>query len=118
MTAGPAAGAEAPAGLARGTVPLVALCAGVTVANIYLAHPILTLLAEAFGVPESATGFIVTVAQVGYAFGLFFLVPLGDVLRRRRLVAVLVSGTGAALLLASAAQVLPMLVARPWCSVS
>ncbi|GAA0935881.1 MFS transporter [Pseudonocardia zijingensis] len=110
MRADTPTGTAAQGGLARGTVPLVALCAGVTVANIYLAHPILTLLAEAFGVPESATGFVVTVAQVGYALGLFFLVPLGDVVRRRRLVAVLVSGTGAALLLAAAAGALPVLV--------
>jgi predicted MFS family arabinose efflux permease len=95
--------------LRRGTVPLIALCCGVTVANIYIAHPILTLLAEAFGVMDADTGFIVTVAQISYAAGLFFLVPLGDVVRRKRLLATLITGTSLGLLVAALALNLPML---------
>jgi predicted MFS family arabinose efflux permease len=95
----------------RGVVPLIALCCGVTVANIYLAHPILSLLAGAFGVADADTAFIVTIAQVSYACGLFLLVPLGDVVRRKRLLAVLIGLTGVGLALAALAGGLGMLAA-------
>jgi len=91
-------------------VPLVAVCCGVTVANIYIAHPILTLLAEEFfGARDANAGVVVTIAQIAYAAGLFFLVPLGDVVRRKRLLTVLVTGTALALLVAGASLTLPML---------
>ncbi|GAA2240804.1 MFS transporter [Herbiconiux moechotypicola] len=95
----------------RGVVPLIAVCCGVTVANIYLAHPILSLLAQSFGVADADTAFIVTVAQISYACGLFLLVPLGDVVRRKRLLAVLLAGTGVGLALAALAGGLGMLAA-------
>ncbi|MEZ3159583.1 MFS transporter [Microbacterium sp. BWT-B31] len=109
MTVAPPAPAETTTRLRRGTVPLIALCCGVTVANIYVAHPLLTLLAEAFGVPGADAGVIITISQISYAAGLFFLVQLGDVVRRKRLLAVLVTGTSLGLLVASVAVNLPML---------
>ena len=105
-----AAGSATPR-LRRGTVPLIALCCGVAVANIYLAHPILSLLAEAFGVGDADTAVVVTIAQVAYACGLFLLVPLGDVVRRKRLLAVLIAGTGVGLALAAFATGFGMLAA-------
>lgn len=86
-----------------GVVIAVAVCCGVTVANIYLALPLLTLIAESFGLTPGAAGAVATSGQIGYAAGLFFLVPLGDMIRRRRLVSVLVIGTVLALLLGSVA---------------
>lgn len=74
----------------RWLVPLAALCAGVTVANIYLAYPVLPLIADQFEISDGAVQFVVTAAQLGYACGLFLLTPLGDTLRRPRLLAVLV----------------------------
>jgi predicted MFS family arabinose efflux permease len=94
----------------RAVVPVVALCCGVTVANIYIAHPILTLLgAEFFRFGDGNPGLIVTLAQIAYAAGLFFLVPLGDVVRRKRLLTVLVTGASVALVVAGFALNLPML---------
>lgn len=54
-----------------------------TVANLYYAHPILNILAEDFDVPYVKASEIPTVMQAGYAVGLIFLCPLGDILRRR-----------------------------------
>lgn len=54
-----------------------------TVANLYYSHPILNILADDFGVPYEKVSQIPTLAQAGYATGLFFLNPLGDVFRRR-----------------------------------
>lgn len=87
----------------RWVVPIIAACAGVTVANIYLAFSMITLFAASFDVPPARAALIATMSQVGYAIGLFFLIPLGDAVRRRRLLAVLVSGASAGLGVASIA---------------
>ncbi|KAL3427986.1 major facilitator superfamily transporter [Phlyctema vagabunda] len=61
-----------------------------TVANLYYNHPILNVLAEDFNVSYERVSTIPTVMQAGYAAGLLFLCPLGDILRRRPFVLVLV----------------------------
>ena len=58
---------------------LIAAFSGVTVANLYLAHPILSLIGSSFGVTGDRAELVVTVGQVGYTAGLFFVIPLGDV---------------------------------------
>ncbi len=54
-----------------------------TVANLYYTHPILNLLADDFNVTDEQSSNIPTLAQAGYAGGLLFLCPLGDLLKRR-----------------------------------
>ncbi|KAL9584924.1 MAG: hypothetical protein Q9212_001826 [Teloschistes hypoglaucus] len=54
-----------------------------TVANLYYSHPILHLLAGEFGISNERASLIPTFAQAGYASGLLFLCPLGDVFPRR-----------------------------------
>jgi predicted MFS family arabinose efflux permease len=53
---------------------------------MYYAQPLLHTLALAFHVSNGTGGLLVTIAQVGYVLGLAFLVPLGDLLERRRLI--------------------------------
>ncbi|MDL4820071.1 MFS transporter [Actinomadura opuntiae] len=89
----------------------MAVCSGATVANVYLAQPLLSLFTRSLGVSASAAGTVVTCAQFGYAAGILFLVPLGDVRRRRPLLTVLLGATVAALLLAAAAPGLAVLAA-------
>ena len=62
----------------------------VTVANLYYNHPILNILAHDFGVRYEQVAQIPTVMQAGYAAGLLFLCPLGDLLPRRPFVCGLV----------------------------
>ncbi|WP_131739325.1 MFS transporter [Actinomadura roseirufa] len=90
---------------------VMAVCSGATVANVYLAQPLLDLFARGLGVTSSAAGAVVTCAQLGYAAGILFLVPLGDVRRRRPLLSMLLAGTTGALLLAAAAPGLGVLAA-------
>ncbi|MGW1743557.1 MFS transporter [Nocardia sp. NPDC001965] len=90
---------------------MMAICSGATVANVYLAQPLLTLFARDLGAGPSLAGLVVTCAQFGYAAGILFLVPLGDVRRRRPLLAVLLSATVLALLLAAVAPNLSMVAA-------
>jgi predicted MFS family arabinose efflux permease len=123
--------ARNPTGSRRGDastllLPLIALCTAVTAANIYLAAPLLPLIARDFGSTPSAVAWVASVAQFGYAAGLLVFAPLGDSVNRRRLVAVLSLVTAAALvagaasagttalaaavLVASAATVVPQLL--------
>jgi predicted MFS family arabinose efflux permease len=72
--------------VSRSLVWLLAVATGVTVANYYYALPLLDSIARSLGVGVGIGGLVVTFSQVGYAAGLLLLVPLGDVLDRRRLV--------------------------------
>ena len=69
---------------------LFAFAGAFTVANLYYNHPILNILANDFNVPYEKVSQIPTLMQAGYAIGLFFLCPLGDLLRRRPFVLSLV----------------------------
>ncbi|GEC10646.1 putative transporter [Streptomyces spinoverrucosus] len=82
---------------------LIAVCSAVTAANIYLAAPLLTLIARDFGSAPSAVAWIASVAQFGYAIGLLLFAPLGDTVNRRRLVTGLTLLTTAALAASAAA---------------
>lgn len=101
---------EAESVMSPALVALVSLCAGITVANLYLTQPLLPLVAQSLGVSPSKVGFLPTVAQAGYAAGLLFLVPLGDLLWRRRLLAALLVGVTASLLMAAASPTIAVLV--------
>jgi predicted MFS family arabinose efflux permease len=64
----------------------MAVATGIAVASNYYNQPLLHTIAEQFGLSFSQAGIIVTTAQVSYAIGLLLLVPLGDLLERRRLI--------------------------------
>ncbi|SOD83310.1 MFS transporter [Spirosoma fluviale] len=66
-------------------IAIMAVSAGVCVANIYYNQPILPHLARTFQASENEVGRVAVLAQAGYGVGLFFLTPLGDKLNRKRL---------------------------------
>lgn len=73
---------------------LFGFAATFTVANLYYNHPILNILAEDFQVTNEQASLVPTLAQAGYACGLVFLCPLGDLFPRRPFVLLLVWFTG------------------------
>jgi predicted MFS family arabinose efflux permease len=72
--------------MSRPLVVLLAVACGATVANLYYAQPLLHPIAQALHSSSSTAALLVTASQVGYAAGLVLLVPLGDIVHRRRLV--------------------------------
>jgi predicted MFS family arabinose efflux permease len=79
----------------------MAIACGLTVANLYYAQPLLALIAATFGVSQGAAAIVVTATQLGYAAGLAFFTPLGDVLENRKLACRTLIVTAAALAVAS-----------------
>jgi predicted MFS family arabinose efflux permease len=98
-------------GLSRGMVTLFAFAAGLAVANIYYAQPLLTSIADTFHIGPGAVSWVVTATTIGYAMGLCLLVPLGDMVDRRRLLIVLLLMTAAGLVACAAAPSFPVLLA-------
>ncbi|MGW6209555.1 MFS transporter [Streptomyces sp. NPDC055089] len=72
--------------LSRGVVILFAVACGTAVANVYFAQPLLVTVGHDLAMSPALVGSVVTLTHVGYGLGLLFLVPLGDVADRRRLV--------------------------------
>jgi len=91
-------------------VLLMAIATGLAVASNYYAQPLLQTLAEIFGVSPRSAGLVVTVAQLSYAAGLLFIVPLGDRLERRGLIVGLYVACAAGLLISAISGSFPMLL--------
>ena len=67
---------------------LFAVCSGLAIGNLYWAQPLLVEITNAFGLSPASGGLLVTATQIGYALGILFIVPLGDFVRRKRLIAI------------------------------
>ena len=83
-------------------VLLLALASGLIVANLYYAQTLVGPISAATGLSSGAAGLIVTLTQLGYALGLLFIVPLGDLVENRRLVTAALLLTALALMAAAA----------------
>ncbi|BBJ62058.1 MFS transporter [Enterobacter asburiae] len=92
------------ADMPRSMVWLFATASGLSVANVYYAQPLLDALANDFGISHAAVGGVVTATQIGCALALLLLVPLGDKVDRRRLMAVQLIALVVALVSVSMAQ--------------
>ena len=75
-----------PQPLKSSVVLLFAIACGLAVGNVYYAQPLLDAMAEAFAMSPASIGIVITLTQIGYGIGLVLLVPLGDLLNRRRLI--------------------------------
>ena len=78
-------------GIQRRLVLLLAVTAGAAVASNYYAQPLLATISHHLNTTRRATSLLVTSSQIGYALGLAAVVPLGDLLERRRLITGLLS---------------------------
>ncbi|MEX3786098.1 MFS transporter [Paraburkholderia sp. BR14374] len=78
-------GNERPVKLTQGLIALFAFSCGAIVANLYYAQPITELIGPSLHMSGGTASLIVSLTQMGYALGLFFIVPLGDLLENRKL---------------------------------
>jgi predicted MFS family arabinose efflux permease len=85
--------------LKNSVVLLFAIACGLAVGNVYYAQPLLDAMAEAFAMAPATIGIVITLTQIGYGLGLVLLVPLGDLLNRRRLIVTQTLLSAAALLM-------------------
>lgn len=97
--------------LNRTTVTLMSVACGLTVSNVYLNQPLLAEIGQSFHADARHAGAVTTLTQIGYTLGILLIVPLGDMLERRRLILILLAAVTLALGLASLAPTLAWLAA-------
>ena len=97
--------------MTTGMVALFAVACGISAANLYYAQPLLPLIGRNLHTGSGSTALVITAAQVGYGLGLALIVPLGDILIRRRLVPGILAVAAGALLVAAAAPSIIVLIA-------
>ncbi|HDR2889937.1 TPA: MFS transporter [Enterobacter asburiae] len=97
-------------GLSPALILLMSVATGLAVASNYYAQPLLDTIARAFSLSASSAGFIVTAAQLGYAAGLLFLVPLGDMFERRMLIVSMTLLAAGGMLITASSQSLTMMI--------
>src|SRR5690606_876601 len=76
---------------------VLAVAAGVLVANLYYAQPLIAAIGPDIGVSPDLAGSIVSTTQIGYGVGLFLLVSLADLVENKRLALVTLTLTGISL---------------------
>ncbi|AZP40970.1 MFS transporter [Rahnella aquatilis] len=96
--------------LSPALIILMAVATGLAVASNYYPQPLLETIARAFNLSVNQAGFIVTVAQLGYACGLMFIVPLGDMFERRGLIVLMTLLSAAGLLITAMAPTLTVML--------
>ncbi|NGX89944.1 MFS transporter [Rahnella sp. Lac-M11] len=96
--------------LSPALIILMAVATGLAVASNYYPQPLLETIARAFSLSVNQAGFIVTVAQLGYACGLMFIVPLGDMFERRNLIVLMTLLSAAGLLITAMAPTLTIML--------
>jgi predicted MFS family arabinose efflux permease len=90
--------------LSKTNVLFMAVCTGLIVANLYYCQPLIVLIANEFKIPEANAGTITYLTQAGYAIGLFFMVPLGDKIERKKQILMTTFASVIALIIAATAQ--------------
>lgn len=97
-------------GLSPALILLMSVATGLAVASNYYAQPLLETIARNFSLSASLAGFIVTAAQLGYAVGLLFLVPLGDMFERRAMIVSMTLLAAGGMLITASSQSLAMMI--------
>ncbi len=89
---------EAGVGITDGILVLMAAASGVAVGNLYYIQPLLADIGRTFAVSAWAMGTVAMLAQLGFATGVLFFVPLGDIRERRQLIVIMLLGAAASLI--------------------
>ncbi|WP_266064059.1 MFS transporter [Brucella intermedia] len=90
---------------------LMAIGAGIGVANVYYIQPAIPLVQASFGITAEQASLVPAVSQAGYAAGMLLLAPLGDLVDRKSLILTKSAMLVVALLVSAIAPVLSVLLA-------
>lgn len=88
---------------------LMAIACGLCAGANYYCQPLVHSIQLYFNVPESQVALTVTFAQVSYALGLLFIVPMGDIVNKTKFIPLLMFFAAIGLLICAFAVNLPML---------
>ncbi len=72
---------------------ILAISCGSLVANIYYAQPIVQFIAKDLNLSSDLSGLLTTFTQIGYGLGLFFIVPMADLFKSKRIIGILIGLT-------------------------
>lgn len=64
----------------------LAIIAGISVANLYYNQPLLNRISRDLQTSEFTANLIAMITQIGYAIGLLFIIPLGDLFKRKTII--------------------------------
>ncbi len=95
--------------LPRGTLIMLAVMCGLSIASAYYAQPLLPAIGRAFGIPEASMGIMPMLTQIGIALGVLLFVPLGDIVDERKLILALIGAHVVALALLASSRSTGML---------
>lgn len=73
-------------GLPASLLWTLAIIAGISVANLYYNQPLLNRISRDLNISEFTANLIAMITQIGYAMGLLFIIPLGDLYRRKNII--------------------------------
>lgn len=100
--------------LPRPLLWLMTFTCGAVAANLYYNQPLLVVIGQYFQAPASLAGLLPMLTQVGYATGMLLLVPLGDLLEKRRLIVTMLGASSIALAMSAVAPNLFWLLGANW----
>lgn len=67
---------------------IITITTALVIANIYYNQPLLEDIARTFNVTSAKAGQAAMLTQLGYAIGMFFIVPMGDMLKRKQMMVI------------------------------
>ncbi|MBU5445047.1 MFS transporter [Paenibacillus sp. MSJ-34] len=72
---------------------ILAISCGSLAANIYYAQPIVQFIAKDLNISSALSGLLTTLTQIGYGLGLFFIVPMADLFKSKKIIGILIGLT-------------------------
>jgi predicted MFS family arabinose efflux permease len=92
------------------TLWIMTIATGLIVANLYYNQPLLEDMARTFHTTRAKAGQVSMLTQLGYATGMFFLAPLADMLKRKRMMMVIFAFIVLSLIITASAQSINLLI--------
>lgn len=88
---------------------LMAVACGLCAGANYYCQPLINSIQQSFDVPQSQVALTVTFAQISYALGLLFIVPMGDIVNKTKFIPILMLGAAVGLAICALSANLTML---------